>query len=83
MRGMQKGGFVDVIAFPNHPHLVERKTTIGDLGQIARWAGGNDKGRFEFGTMSGRRPRAIRATHGHSRNIGAVGDSLPIASDVV
>ena len=80
---MEKDGFVEVIAFLNHPYLVERKTTRGDLETIAKGSGGNNKGRFEFGTLMDQRTLAIRATQGHSRGDGVEEDSLPITTDVV
>ena len=79
---MQRYGFSASISFLNRPHLVARMTTLGDLVVTVRGDGGNRAERFEFGTLSGRFTRVIRAPQGHALALGVGEEALPIAGDI-
>ena len=82
MRAMQKGGFVDAITFLNPPYILESAAYLADSQQIVRGPGWGNNIRFDFRTLDDQHSRAIRASKGHSRHVGAVGASLPSAPNV-
>ena len=61
---MQRDGFASMNELLRHPYMIERSATRGDVLQIVKGGGKNNKSRFEIGTLSDRRTEAIRAAHG-------------------
>ena len=80
---MRLGGFVNVQSLLGHPYIVERESSEQDVGGIVDGLGGNTKYRFEIGNPHGGKTHMVRATQGHSANLGVNADALPIDEDVL
>ena len=65
-----------------HPYMVERAVTVEDVYAIVEGAGGNNKSRFQIGTLYDGETEAVRAAQGHSIGVGVDPDVLPYANDV-
>ena len=87
VNGMQRGGFTPLRRLLDHPYMVARKVTLGDVYHIVRGGGGGGLNALRIGSV-GRRgvvvggPEAISASQGHSLGIGADPDVLPSSNDV-
>ena len=62
--------------------MIERHVTRGDVFHIVRGGGGNNKKRFEIGTLYDEVTEAVRAAQGHSLGIGVGPGVLPLATNL-
>ena len=79
----QKDGFMPLTSLLNAPSFRELFGTQEDVRKIARGEGGNNKMRFEIGTMYAQATVAIRASQGHSSSSGVADDVLPVAENLL
>ena len=79
--GMRRDGFFNVQSLIGHPYMVEREASEHDADGILDGLGRNTKYRFGRGNSPGGETHMIRATQGHSSNLGVDADALPVDED--